>query len=114
MYTLLSVVQNTINPSAGSAICETCVCVRRGSKTPFSYDFTSSMAERSGALLSLLMPTWANDVTAVKEMAITKTQYFFMGIRFIRPKITEINEKEFIYGKVNEITNGIITFKAPE
>jgi len=58
-YSLLSVVQKTIKPFAGFAIADIWLWVIRGINNPLEVDLTSSIAELSGALLSMLMPTCA-------------------------------------------------------
>ena len=50
-------VQNTINPSAGAGMAFRCSKVIRGMRKPLSLNFTSSPAEASGWVLSVLMLT---------------------------------------------------------
>lgn len=57
-YNFLSVVQNTTNPLAGSAIAPICACVIRGGSNPLLVDFTSSIAELSGSVPSVFIATW--------------------------------------------------------
>ncbi len=47
------------NPFAGFTMASLSVAVMRGRRKPKVVDFTSSIAEESGELLSVLMDTWA-------------------------------------------------------
>jgi hypothetical protein len=47
---------------------------------PFAVLFTSSMAELSGALPSVLMATWANIAFANRKKNIKEARRVFMGI----------------------------------
>jgi len=51
--------QITINPSAGETMASRCAIVILGGRKPFSVDLTSSIADPSGWLLSLLIDTYA-------------------------------------------------------
>jgi hypothetical protein len=71
----------TTKPAAGDIIACICAVVIRGGNNPLALDFTSSIAELSGALLSLLIPTWANNVALQSRRTQTKTVIVFMIVR---------------------------------
>ncbi|MEI7980376.1 MAG: hypothetical protein WCI71_01900 [Bacteroidota bacterium] len=48
-----------IKPFAGVTMASIWAWLIRGGSSPFAVDFTSSIAELSGLLLSVFMPTWA-------------------------------------------------------
>jgi hypothetical protein len=53
-----------------------------GGRIPLLEDLTSSMAELSGALPSVLTATWANMVLLNSRKPIIKKVNFFMIVRF--------------------------------
>jgi len=83
--------QKISSPVAGLLIRSLSAAVIRGTSIPRLVDFTSSMAELSGALLSLLMPVWA---CSPKDSAMQhpKTVNFFM-VPFFMGGITPVNQK---------------------
>ena len=76
-------VQYTINPGAGLAIAFISVKVIRGGKNPLSVDFTSSIADESGWLLSILMPTWAKTLIAESKNRVKIAMGFFIVKKLI-------------------------------
>jgi hypothetical protein len=57
----------TISPATGPAMAIRCPLVIRRGKSPFVVDFISSIAELAGAVLSLLIPTWAKVAAAIQK-----------------------------------------------
>ena len=71
----------TIKPVAGVAIAVLCVCVKRGTKTPWLVLFKSKIADGSAVLPSLLMATDCALVFKAKRIiAIAKNIFFIMYV----------------------------------
>jgi hypothetical protein len=71
----------TNKPVAGNEIGEAlfiAVSSTLGARSPFDVDFTSNIADESGALLSVLMPTWAYSATVNRKHDSVKRIIFFM------------------------------------
>ena len=90
MYMLMAVgltipqlVQITINPSSGETMASRCACVIRGGRKPELVDFTSSMADGLGTLLSELMLTWAKAAIPARRNAGKNSVMYFMEIVLI-------------------------------
>ena len=75
---MLRVVLKIIKPAEGDGMRYICVVDIRGGRKPLLVDFTSSMAEGSGEVLSLLMPTWANVALLNKRKVVIKKENVFM------------------------------------
>ena len=67
-----------VRPVAGELIKSRCDVVMRGGRNPLLVDFTSSMAELSGVLLSELMPTWANKPALIITSANNRVNLLFI------------------------------------
>ena len=80
-YKALTVVLYTMSPLDGTTTEFIWLVVIRGGKNPLVVDLTSSMAELSGLLLSLLIPTWAC-ITNEQVMQQTSAVSFFMIANF--------------------------------
>ena len=65
-------------PVAGEPMELRCFFVVRGVRKPLFVDFTSSMADASGALLLLLIPTWANNALLKSRNNATRVECFFI------------------------------------
>jgi hypothetical protein len=50
----------------------------RGGSNPLMGDLTSSMADGSGGVLSVLIPTWPETVTVMHQIRITSAKIFCM------------------------------------
>jgi hypothetical protein len=72
-------VQKTISPSTGFGMALRCSKVIRGGRNPLLSNLTSRPADGSGALLSVLMPTWANNALLTSRKIAIKKVDFFIG-----------------------------------
>jgi hypothetical protein len=73
-------VQYASNPLAGLGIASIWACVILGSNAPFVIDFISSIADGSGVLLSVLIPTCAlSDMAKRRQMANKKENVLIEG-----------------------------------
>ena len=71
-----------VRPATGKIIALRCVVVILGGKKPLIVDFTSSMADTSGVLLSVLMLTCANNAQLARRSKAIKKDTVFMIVRF--------------------------------
>jgi hypothetical protein len=74
----LQLVQKTTRPSAGLLISTISVWVIRGGRNPLVEDFTSSMAELSGVLPSLLMLTCEKPEIVIANITKNEKRVCFM------------------------------------
>ena len=75
---MLRVVLNTIKPAEGDGMRYIWVVDILGGRKPLLVDFTSSIAEGSGEVLSLLIPTWAKITLLNNRKAVIKKVNVFM------------------------------------